>query len=631
MLARSRDLSTIAGATVLGWVLWDLAVVATTPEPLLVRTLLPGCIMAVALGALAGVLWGLHRWLLWLTALLIAATCAWQLVFPSRLALAWIWFPRAVLLLTLGVAAAVWLAPRLRVPAVRTGLVMGAAGAIVTAAAMEPVRMLSWVILVPAACGVAAARLPRPSLRRLATGVAVATPLLLVFFMAHQRTQLERTDKPLPSIAADPGRPNLLMIVLDTVRADHLAPYGYERITTPGIDTFVRQCATLYTEAYSTSSWTLPSHASLFTGLYPSEHGAYHCKPKNPCAAASAQPLGASAPTLAERLAAHGYQTGAIVANAEYLAHGFSLDRGFAHYDDRWGLHFGSLLLFQLGGFLPHLGHVPYRSAETITDLALGWIADRASERPFFLFLNYMDSHFPYIPPPPYDKAFSDQQPLNPYDPSKSLYPLLYDRKLLFLDEHVTRLLQGIEARGLLHNTVVIITSDHGESFGEHGSWWHDGTLYGELLRVPLYVKGAGACRSARSEARMTGLDVYHLALREAGLDGDAAAAPPAEVIAELHGVKNPSVEPDRNLLAWMEGQMKWIVSTNGTVEAYDLATDPGEIHNLAVGRDQVDRAQAYAARWWTAHPPIVTSHGQPQRLDPETRDRVRSLGYVGD
>jgi arylsulfatase A-like enzyme len=628
MHARPRELSLVAAATVCGWCLHDMALVATTPEPLLVYKVAPACVVAVGLGALAGLLWGVHRAILGLTLLVAAAACALPLVRTSPLPLAWIWLPRAVFLLTLSASAAAWLAPRLRLPAAGTGLAIGAAAALFAAMCTGKPTGMSWLIVTAAAFGLASARVPFPRVRRLAIAAIAGIAAIAVLLRAHERSQLTRPDAPLSAVAAERGRPNVLMIVLDTVRADHLAPYGYERVTTPGLDAFARRCATRYTDAYASSSWTLPSHASLFTGLYPSQHGANYCGAKKECGAAGAQPLRRDAPTLAERFAAHGYQTAAITANAHYVTQSFGLDRGFAHFDDRWGANLNCLLLPQLAGFLSHVGHSIYRRADSITDLALAWIANRDVDRPFFLFVNYMDAHTPHLPAPPYDAAFGGQQPLDPYAPPDSLSALLYDRELLFLDAHLSRLLGALEAHGLLDDTVITITSDHGEAFGEHGLWWHGRSLYDDALRVPLYVKGVGPCRSATAARRTTGIEVYHLVLARAGLEEDSDATEPAKVLAELAGVKNPAVEPDRDLLAWMDGHTKWIASSRGDVEAYDLDGDPHELHNLAVDSDQVARGQAYATRWWSAHPVIITARAQMRPLDDETRERMRNLGY---
>jgi hypothetical protein len=132
----------------------------------------------------------------------------------------------------------------------------------------------------------------------------------------------------------------------------------------------------------------------------------------------------------------------------------------------------------------------------------------------------------------------------------------------------------------------------------------------------------------------VSGLDVFHLALHEAGLENDGTRT--HEVVAELRGSTEVAaaiatecpVDVSRDLVAWMEGPVKWIVSSKGTVEAYDLETDPSELHNLAMDGQQIEQAQARAARWWSAHPPVVTLRHRPQRLDPETRERMRRLGY---
>jgi len=636
MLPHSRDLSVIAGATVLGWILFELSAVAISPEPALIRTVLPGCAIAVALGALAGFLLGLHRSLYWLALIGCAGTAAFSLVAPADFTTAGLWLPRAIALLLLSTGLTRWAARAWHFPRLATGIALGASAAVLPAAVQGPPRVLYGVVLLAAATAIAGSRLARPYARRVTALAALTMPLLCIAFAAYRETVLPRPDRPLPAVAASTERPNLLFIVLDTVRADHLAAYGYDRTTTPGIDAFVRDHATRYTEAYSASSWTLPSHGSLFTGLYPSDHGADHSRTTDGVLIVTehAQPLRSDVPTLADLLAAQGYQTGAVIGNCMYLAHQLGLDRGFAHYDDRWGPRLGFYLLVQTAGFLPEVGHSIHRSAAAITDLALGWLTTRAQDRPFFLFVNYMDPHVPYIPPRPYDTAFSDEQPADPYAPDKPMQSLLYDRKLLYTDAHVARLLRGLDAQHLLDNTVVIITSDHGEAFGEHCFWKHDKTLYDEVLHVPLYVKHAGQQHGAVTEERTTGVDVFYLALRELGLTADKPDSGP--VIAELR--RSPElavavasdcpVDVDRDLVVWMEGRVKWIVGSKGTVEAYDLAADPHERANLAVGQDQIERAQAYAARWWQAHPGIVTLHRKPGDVDAETRERMRNLGY---
>ena len=192
-----------------------------------------------------------------------------------------------------------------------------------------------------------------------------------------------------------------------------------------------------------------------------------------------------------------------------------------------------------------------------------------------------------------------------------------------------------MDTQHLLDNTVVIITSDHGEAFGEHEFWQHEHTLYGEVLRVPLYVKRARQERGEVSHQRLNGADVYYLAFRELGLEVEDAPHDGA-VIAEWYrsaeraaSDKRWPVDIDRDLVAWIDGTVKWIVGSKGTVEAYDLATDPQELHNLAVSREQIERAQARAASWWAAHPPLAAQKQPGRELDPSVRERLRNLGYL--
>ena len=349
------------------------------------------------------------------------------------------------------------------------------------------------------------------------------------------------------------------------------------------------------------------------------------------------QPLRGDVTTLAEELSAQGYQTGAIVANAAYLAHEFGVDRGFEHYDDRDGASLPSLLLLQLAGFQAYL-RKQTRSAETINSLALDWLDARAPGRPFFLFLNYMDAHAPYIPPPPYDRAFGNRQPRDPLNPKPPIRSLLYDRLLRYLDAQVTLFLQALENRSLLSDTVLIIAADHGEAFGEHGYWQHDRALYEELIRVPLYVKPAGPARPGTSDRPITGPDLYGLILEQLGLPvpprhDDASMIAEwyqSEGITEAEKRRQFATGPvDRDLLAWFDGGLKWIVSSKGDVEAYDLSADPGELHAIELSADRVEQARAHAQAWWKAHPPVVTAEHAGSAPDPAVMERLRNLGYV--
>jgi arylsulfatase A-like enzyme len=618
-----------------------------TSQPQLVAKLLPGSAVALALGATFGILWSLQRRTFWAISILALSASIAPALVDLHVARTITCLPRAMFLLVLGAGMASWLASRWQLSAVRTGLVMGTIAAAVMAAYVgrlpckaswvSPplpfrVSLFSVIVVGAAAAGLAGGLLRQRTLRRVATAAAITIPAVYVMVAGDRAAQLRRRDQPNASVAAASRRPNLLMIILDTVRADHLAAYGHERNTMPGLEAFMQKRATRYTEARATGSWTLPSHASLFTGLFPSEHRADHPGTNGGKDYLCGQPLRPDVPTLAERLANHGYQTAAIVANSVYLAHQFKLDRGFAHYDDRSGAWLCSLLLVQLAGHLPEIGRSPFRNAESITNLALRWITDRPSDRPFFLFLNYVDAHVPYLPPRPYDAAFDGQQPRDPLAPEQALHALLYDRELLYLDEHVTRLLRELETRNLLDDTVVIVTSDHGEAFGEHELWTHDHTLYEELLRIPLFVKPVKPVHAEVSHDPVTLADVHDLALREVGLEADTPKRD-GNLVAEwllcTKIGKGWAVDVQRDLITWIDGNVKWIVSSKGQVEAYDLDSDPAEQRPLPVAADQVAEMRARARTWWDAHPPLAADVAPDVQPEISVQEQLRNLGYM--
>jgi len=423
--------------------------------------------------------------------------------------------------------------------------------------------------------------------------------------------------------------PNLLLVVLDTVRADHLAPYGYERVTTPVLDAFVREEATLYTQARSTSSWTLPSHASLFTGLLPAVHGATHPRGTSEdgntvnAARVPAQRLRPDVTTLAEILRDAGYRTGAVLGNGAFLDHRFGLDRGYEHYDARPGGVVGDYrALAQWLGLRPQAGQLPYRDAGTITDLALDWLERAPAEPPFFLTLNYMDAHTPYFPP-----AHTAGR-LGAPVPRESIE--LYDRELLWIDSQLARVLGALRERDVFDDTVIVITADHGEALGDHGLAGHNWHLYEELVRVPLYFKPAGGRATEREDERVQGTDVFGMALRAVGLE--PPPRPEAELTAEWYvmlGVPTPvSIGTARDVVSWFEGGRKLIVTSLGEVEAFDLERDPEELAPLAL--DEAERAAAVrrARDWWKRHPPPDEPGVE---LSEEDLERLRELGYAGD
>jgi arylsulfatase A-like enzyme len=313
--------------------------------------------------------------------------------------------------------------------------------------------------------------------------------------------------------AAAPASPNVLVIVVDTLRADHVSSYGYARPTTPEIDALAKQ-GTLFENAISTCSWSLPSHVSLLTGRYVFEHGVGNVE-RMPLLGQLGSDFHGF-PTLGEELERNGYRTGAFSANRVYFSHSLGFGRGFIHFEDYFnsapdafvrtllgrefariylsrsdhslvrralgGLGFTAILDRDTEGWGSRGGARSVRKRATaVNEETLRWI-DRDRSRPFFAFLNYIDVHNPYGAPLDSLKPawFGGRDGGSNIDH--------YDVGVHYADDSIGQLMRSLEARGLSGNTLVVITSDHGESLGDHGLTYHGAALYWELIHVPLIV-----------------------------------------------------------------------------------------------------------------------------------------------
>ncbi|HZR55644.1 MAG TPA: sulfatase [Terriglobales bacterium] len=344
-------------------------------------------------------------------------------------------------------------------------------------------------------------------LRRSSPALLAAWFLIFVAIQGGTWLRERRDVANLPTAAAN--APNVLVIVVDTLRADHISSYGYSRQTTPEIDRLASEGA-LFENAIAPCSWSLPSHVSLVTGRYIYEHGVGNVQPM------PWQGWGDSAfsglPTLGEALEQRGYRTGAFSANRTYFSSSLGFKRGFQHFEDYFHspaddfvrtlygrefariylkrsnkslmkrllrkLDFTSLLDQDAEGSGSFGGAFGVRKrADVVNDEVLHWI-DRDRQRPFFAFLNYFDVHDPYGGAPFYQKpAWAQQGETDRYDDG-----VKYD------DDYIGFLLRALEQRGLVGNTVVVITGDHGESLGQHGVDTHGAALYWELIHVPLVI-----------------------------------------------------------------------------------------------------------------------------------------------
>jgi arylsulfatase A-like enzyme len=376
-------------------------------------------------------------------------------------------------------------------------------------------------------------------------------------------------------------RKNVILISLDTLRADHLGCYGYNRNTTPFLDTFAKK-GILFENCISTASWTLPAHVSLLTALYSSSHSVIDDGLGSipPMLQSSIPP---EIKTLPEILQDKGFETRAITSHL-YVSDRFGFERGFNTFHYKQG-----------------------QSAEEVTQKALSWL-DILSDRPFFLFLHYFDCHDPYASPPPYRNMFDPDyegdidgslKTILKYATSKitksDLNHLiaLYDGEIRYVDDFLRRFIERIEKAGLLENTMIIITSDHGEEFKDHGSLYHGHTLFDELIRVPLLLFLPGDIpiyqRRIKSQVSLvdimpTILDFLELDIPQ-GIEGETLIPYLKNVISKPRLAYSETSRYKAFQACVRTEEYKNIISDgfNGHKKAlYNLISDPGEKVNMA-------------------------------------------------
>jgi choline-sulfatase len=393
------------------------------------------------------------------------------------------------------------------------------------------------------------------------------------------------------------GPPSIVLVSIDTLRADHVGAYGAKTGATPNLDALAAE-GVLFENALTPVPITLPAHASMLTGLLPHRHGVRDN---------GLYRLPADVPTLASVLAAAGYDTAAVVG-AAVLDRQYGLDRGFGRYDD------------QVGG--PGGLAIPERPAAAVTDAALAVAA--GLRPPFFLFVHYYDPHAAYNPPPPWAERFADHP---------------YDGEVAYADAEVGRLRRELGGRGLGENAIFALASDHGEGLGEHGEATHGPFLYQATLHVPLVVAAPGrwpAGRRVKGMASIIDLVPTLLALAgrpvPPGLDGrDVGPSVRGEAVAERRLPLESEFAFDSYgwapLVGLTDGVLKWIGAPEQ--ELYDLAADPRELRNLAVRRPE--EARRLAGFWRKAVtedrrslPPAGSETEDAERLA-----RLQSLGYV--
>jgi arylsulfatase A-like enzyme len=525
--------------------------------------------------------------------------------------------------------------------------------------ATKAVALLAWLALVLVA-GASLRALGRRLAGRPGPGahlvIAAAAALLAIVCSELLAPRPLRTA---PALAAGPGRssPHVILIVLDTVRADRLSVYGHGRDTTPALRAFART-ATLYRNVAAASDMTLASHASMFTGQFASWHGA-HVSAVNRHGA----PLGARHRVMAEMLQAAGYRTAAVVANYAFFSPEWGFARGFEHYDARSGtmfLGFYSPVPFRerlrriaarAAGRDPDIGKC--RHAGQITAEAIRLLPESGPAPPLFLFLNYMDAHDPYAPPAPYDRMFPGWE----FHLSAAGWRRLigevnrgrraitgreraygtsqYDGALAYLDSRLAELFDQLRRRRLYDDSLIIMTSDHGEAFGERDLMEHGVSVYEDQVRVPLLVKWPGQTAGRVVEERASHVDLLPTVLAAAGLP--PLSGSPGVDLARMGGEPRflysesfPSGSSERfrrTERAAFHGDYKLIVSDKGKRELYNLSADPQEQVDLYQAGDRLSQALVGQLTAWVRRLPAGPI--APAGVDASAAERLRSLGYI--
>jgi arylsulfatase A-like enzyme len=424
---------------------------------------------------------------------------------------------------------------------------------------------------------------------------------------------------------------NVIIILLDTLRADHVGFYGYQRNASPHIDIFAEK-STVFLEHYSHSSRTGPSVATLFTGLYPQSHGVV-----NPLSHWDAKgTLAASQTTLAEILKSNGYVTAGFNGNPNVVSR-FGFNQGF----DIYKTFFGKVPMNNL--------------TPLITDEAINFLTNQKGKQPFFLYLHYMDTHSPYYTHDTLDADFTDPRYKGPltgdhwqldeilsgkYIPTKKdIQHLidLYDQELLYFNHHLRKLIEHSEGLGFLDNSIVIFVSDHGEEFFDHGQVLHGYTIYEEQLRVPLIiyiperlpkmVKGI----TRHVDVLQTILELLHIQepkhLQGRSLlpqmNGQKVKKVPVFAQAQLRAVKTVQAQSAR----FENWKIIQHIIPEKHVELYNLQQDPEELQNCAV--NETNRTRKMQNELAIFMKSLPDEQGEVVTLTPKEIEVLRSLGYI--
>lgn len=460
-----------------------------------------------------------------------------------------------------------------------------------------------------------------------------------------------------------PHQPNILLLVLDCVRADGLGIYGNPRQVTPRLDELAGR-SRRYTQARSAAVWTLPSHTSIFTGLHPCQHGVN----------VENRFLDATIPTLAETVQQVGYQTAAFSTNAWVGPH-FGLDRGFEHFSALWRI-------------FPSMGKKSFpwwekalrkrvlerhdKGARKLNNyVERWWREERNPDRPYFLFGLYLDAHLPYEPPPGYAEHLLQGKALrHARDANQDAWAYmakevtmtsqdfdglraLYDAEIAYVDTQLGALLDFLESVGGLDNTVIIITSDHGENIGDHGLMDHQYCVYDSLAHIPLIIHHTDHFPTGKEDHLIQHTDLFPTILDLAG-SPEILDLPGRSLLDTQHATHNtqcaitqytaphrhrfarrhPDFDQakhgyDRTLDGIVQDDFKLIRSNEGEIQLFNLLEDPDELTNIAsVHPDHVSDLATALDQWLNEHLPSGAA-STSTKLDDGLVEHLRGLGYL--
>ena len=482
-------------------------------------------------------------------------------------------------------------------------------------------------------------------------------------------------DQEHPRLVQGPGssshntnNPNVILITMDTVRADHLSLYGYERDTTPNLKKLSEE-STLYTHAIASGNMTLSTHASIFTGTYPRQHGA-HFDPWN--GYNEGRPLSDKFHTLAETLSEKGYLTMGVVANYGFLSHFFGFDKGFQYYDQRVPVVFlGKTELYSIRQGIrnvltyfasPLNFDMVYRRAADINREVFSLLGKVKSNDRFFLFINYMDAHDPYIPPSPFDTLYPGKDETFTFAHYNALHEKVlklerkitekehhhmisqYDGGIAYIDFQIGKLIARLKELDLYGNCIIVITSDHGETFGERNLMGHGNSAYQNLVHIPLLVKYPNVRTGNIYNEVVSVVDLMPTVLDVSGFKVPEHVQGQSLLKLEFESGKSRNVIsesfPNGYLISWhprfnrveraiFSGQYKFISSTKGKRELYNISKDPNETENLYKEDDSTSKEIETRLETWLKTTVAEIESSAKVKLDKEALNRLKTLGYV--